>query len=390
LPNCLLCSSIMTRRLLTVVDSTNEQGQLEKKPPHLLVLAVPLVGLTAEVKKLKLKHPHLKVTLVVPKKEKEGDKWNISDELFESADIIATFVALPPPSLAKNLKFIHFYSAGINAIAGDPIYTETNIPLTTSSGVHGPAISEWIILQILANSRKQELFYQWHSEHKWGSLTDPDSPAVRDSVGMRLGVLGYGSIGRQAARICKAMGMDVIAYTASPRETPDSKRDNGYAPVGTGDPDGSLPSAWYSGLDKKSLHNFLSQDIDILIVSVPLTKETTHLLAAEEFNILGEKRNAFVVNISRGKIFHQDDLIAALEKNPEDGGLRGAALDVTDPEPLPADSKLWDTKNAMITPHIGGISTAYAGRTLEILSRNIQNMEEGKPYINLVDRKRGY
>jgi len=377
----------MLQRLSAMVHSTAAAGHSQKEQQHLLMLFW-FPEPKAEIEKLKTEHPHLKVTYFSPKKE--DGKWIVPDELFESATIISTQGALPPPSLAKKLKFIHFYSAGINSYLEDPIYTETDIPLTTSSGVHGPAISEWIILQILANSRLQELMYQWQTEHKWGHLGEPDAVSIRDSVGMRLGVLGYGSIGRQAARVCKAMGMDVIAYTASPRKTPDSKKDEGYVPAGTGDPDGSIPSAWYSGLDKNSLRNFLGQDIDVLIVSVPLTKETTHFLAAEEFKILGEKRNAFVVNISRGRIINQDDLIAALKKAPKDGGLRGAALDVTDPEPLPKDNELWDLKNAMITPHISGITTAYTGRSLEILSRNIRSMEEGKPYINLVNRKRGY
>jgi hypothetical protein len=74
-----------------------------------------------------------------------------------------------------------------------------------------------------------------------------------------------------AARIAKAMGMDVIAYTATPKETPEQRADHNYSLPGIGDPDGSIPSAWYNGLDKKSLHNFLSQDIDVLVVSVPLT-----------------------------------------------------------------------------------------------------------------------
>ena len=159
------------------------------------------------------------------------------------------------------------------------------------------------------------------------------------------------------------MGMDVIAYTASPRNTPESKKDQGYIVPGTGDPDGSLPSAWYSGLDKKSLHNFLSQDIDHLLISVPLTKDTQHFIAVEEFAILGQKRNAFISNISRGQIINQTDLITYLHKyaenNPLDGkdgggGLRGAALDVTDPEPLPKDDPLWDAPNCIVTPHISG------------------------------------
>jgi len=222
---------------------------------------------------------------------------------------------------------------------------------------------------------------------------------MKDKVGQRLGVLGYGSIGRQVARVGKAMGMDVIAYTASPRTTPESKHDKGFIVPGTGDADGSLPSAWYSGLDKKSLHNFLSQDIDHLLISVPLTKETTHFLAAEEFEILGKTRNTFISNISRGQIINQTDLITYLQKyadndpiNGKDGGggLRGAALDVTDPEPLPKEDPLWNAPNCIVTPHISGLGDAYVDRAFQLLEVNLDRREKGEKLINVVNRDRGY
>ena len=222
---------------------------------------------------------------------------------------------------------------------------------------------------------------------------------MKDKVGQRLGVLGYGSIGRQVAHVGKAMGMDVIAYTASPRTTPESKHDKGFIVSGTGDPDGSIPSAWYSGLDKKSLHNFLSQDIDLLLISVPLTKETTHFLAAEEFAILGKTRHTFVSNISRGQIINQEDLLTYLHKYADNdpmeggdggGGLRGAALDVTDPEPLPKEDPLWDAPNCVITPHISGLGDAYVDRACQVLEVNLDRREKGEKLINVVDRKKGY
>lgn len=179
--------------------------------------------------------------------------------------------------------------------------------------------------------------------------------------------------------------MDVIAFTASERKTPESKRDNGYIVPGTGDEEGSIPSAWYHGLDKKSLHNFLSQDIDILLISVPLTKETHHFLGTEEFEILSKKK-ALIINISRGTIVKQDELIEAVKS----GKLGGAALDVTDPEPLPEDSKLWDVENITVTPHISGISVAYAERSLEIFARNLERLAKGEDMLNLVDREKGY
>lgn len=192
------------------------------------------------------------------------------------------------------------------------------------------------------------------------------------------------------ARVAQATGMDVIAYTASPRPTKESKKDHGYIVPGTGDPDGSIPSAWYSGLEKSQLHKFLRQDIDILLVSVPLTSQTTHLLGKEEFDILGKTRNAFISNISRGQIIQQEDLIEALKRRPEDGGLRGAALDVTDPEPLPKDNELWALPNVFVTPHISFAGEAYVERAFQALETNLSRMEKGEELINVVHRKRGY
>jgi phosphoglycerate dehydrogenase-like enzyme len=185
--------------------------------------------------------------------------------------------------------------------------------------------------------------------------------------------------------VAKALGMDVIAYTAGPRKTPESKKYSGYTVPGTGDPDGLIPSAWYSGLAKTDLHNFLSQSIDILLISVPLTAETRHFLDSEEFSILSD-RKAFIINIARGPIVQHDALIKALKA----GDLRGAALDVTEPEPLPKDSELWDLKNVSITPHVSGIGTAYFDRSFAILDENLTRIEQGKNLLNLVDRRRGY
>ena len=199
--------------------------------------------------------------------------------------------------------------------------------------------------------------------------------------------------------MARALGMSVIAYTASPRTTPESKHDQGFIVPGTGDPDGSIPEAWFSGLDKASLRDFLAQDLDHLLISVPLTKETTHFIGAEEFAILGEKKNAFVSNISRGQIVVQSDLIAALKAYKDNdplnggdggGGLRGAALDVTDPEPLPKDNPLWDAPNCIITPHISGIGEAYVDRVFQVLEVNLDRRERGEKMINVVDRKKGY
>lgn len=218
-------------------------------------------------------------------------------------------------------------------------------------------------------------------EGKWKRSLDD----VHDAVGQRVGILGYGAIGRQVARVFKAMGSDVHAYTLHARDTPESRRDDTYTPPGLGDPEGVFPSKWFSGESKEELHAFLGSDLDLLVVSLPLTDKTHHLLSTPEFEVLSKKKT-YISNIARGPIIKTDDLIDALDK----GLIRGAALDVTDPEPLPDGHPLWKAKNTIITPHISGASTEYTNRVLAILEQNLERLSEGKKLTNLVSRKDGY
>jgi len=189
----------------------------------------------------------------------------------------------------------------------------------------------------------------------------------------------------KAAHVAKALGMNVIAYTASPRDTAEKRKDTGFIVPGTGDPEGLIPTKWYSGTDKTSLHNFLDQDVDVLLVSVPLTKETRHLISTAEFDILS-KTKALIINIARGPIIDQPALVAALHE----GKLRGAALDVTDPEPLPKDDPLWSAPNVTITPHVSGNGVNYVDRAFQVLEVNLDRRAKGEPLINVIDRKKGY
>ncbi|KAI9714990.1 MAG: hypothetical protein M1828_001097 [Chrysothrix sp. TS-e1954] len=350
--------------------------------------------------------PHLRITY----HHRAFGASELAPSIYRSADVLFTLFSLPPAPLsstAPHLKWIHFFSAGVNLANDSPAWRDPSITLSTSSGTHGPQIAEWVIMTALVESHSFRALDRMRRHRQWGreSRAELDGRAptdelgirnMRDMVGQRIGILGYGSIGRQVGRVARAMGMTVVAYTASPRTSRESRRDAGYIVPGTGDAEGEFPSEWYSGLDRKSLHGFLGADLDFLVVTMPLTEQTRHALGTAEFEILS-KRRAFVSNISRGQIIKQDDLIAALRSNDgdddndnKDSLLRGAALDVTDPEPLPAESPLWDLPNVIITPHVSGLSDAYSERTFAILELNLKRWETGEKLINVVDRHRGY
>lgn len=154
-----------------------------------------------------------------------------------------------------------------------------------------------------------------------------------------------------------------------------------------GDDEGLLPVEWHSGATKADLHKFLASDLDILAVVTPLTSTTKHALGKEEFDILSrpspqQNRPApFLVNVSRGPIIVQEDLVAALK----DGRLSGAALDVTDPEPLPEDHELWQLPNVSITPHMSWCFEEYVEDCLgNVLEENLRRLDKGLRLVNQV------
>ncbi|CAI6272309.1 unnamed protein product [Periconia digitata] len=370
---------------MVAMGGGEEFPQRGKSDRELLLFTAPhkegdVDQIVAEIQK---EFTNLDVEFVQPGSD---GKTQVPKELYQRANYLTTFTWLPPnASEVPDLKFIQFLSAGVNHIANHPIYTDSKIPLLSANGVHGPQIAEWVVMMYLVHNHKYVALYEQQKQKLWKPETGKD---VTDSPGKTVGILGYGSIGRQVARVAKAMGMNVLAYTASPRPTPESRRDDGFIVPGTGDPDGSFPSAWYSGLDKESLHEFLKQKIDLLVLAVPLTKTTTHFLSAAEFEVLNQSNPAgtYVVNISRGPVIDQPQLVKALNEKL----IGGAALDVTDPEPLPKDDPLWDTPNVLITPHISGSTSAYSTRATQVLQENLRRLRDGKKLINEVDRDKGY
>ncbi|KAH8819050.1 glyoxylate reductase [Xylogone sp. PMI_703] len=275
------------------------------------------------------------------------------------------------------LKWVHLYSGGINQALGAPLLYDKSIIWTRNSGVHAPQIAEWAISMLLSHYRQIPLLLRWQESGTWRAS---EYRPRGDLLGKTIAFLGYGAIARHTARIAVACGMRVLAYTLHEKATPEQRKSTTFTPPYTGDPEGELPAEWHHG----NLDSFLSSSkIDVLIISLPSTDKTRQSLAKKQFALL---KGCYVINLARGDIINTDDLIASLN----DGTLCGAALDVTDPEPLPAGHPLWTARNTIVTPHISGVSDEYMPRTVEILHENFTRLHAGKEMINLILLSDGY
>ena len=274
------------------------------------------------------------------------------------------------------LKWVHLYSGGINQAVNAPLFHEPSIIWTRNGGVHAPQIAEWAMGTLLAHYRQLPTLLKWQESETWRAA---EYTPRGDLLGKTIGFLGYGAIARHTARIAAACGMRVVAYTLHDKPTAEDRASKTFTPVRTGDPAGEIPEAWYSG----DMDEFLGMGMDVLVVSMPSTEKTRRCISRERLSRL---KGCYVINVARGDIIDTDGLVQALN----DGTLSGAALDVTDPEPLPDGHPLWSARNAIVTPHVSGVSDEYMPRTVDILDDNLKRIRGGKELLNLVLRSDGY
>ncbi|EME80587.1 uncharacterized protein MYCFIDRAFT_78286 [Pseudocercospora fijiensis CIRAD86] len=313
-------------------------------------------------------------------------------DICRDVHILVTLAALPQRREdCPNLKYCHFLTAGFNYVAKSSLFMDPSIRWTSSSGIHAPAVAEWIFMAYIAHQREYDAQRQAQLQRQWRGYEFHAMQHHRGLSGQRLGILGYGNIGRHVAKVAAAFNMDVIAYTATARESSSARLDNAYRLPGTGDPEGTIPSLWFHGTEKADIHRFLAQNLDILVICLPLTEKTRYLLGKEEFDVLRNGNSGgggtFICNVSRGEIIQQEDLINAL--STESSGIRGAALDVQSPEPLPPDSPLWKAPNCFITPHNSSQDDRYLLHGLDILLINLGKSSDQR-LVNEVDRTRKY
>ncbi len=293
----------------------------------------------------------------------------------DGCDLLLTF-RIPDDLLrrAPALRWVQLLSAGADHALGGGL-RGAPISITNASGVHSVPIAEYTLASMLAWGHRLHLTMRAQSKHEW-SRRAVFMNSVEELRGRTLGVVGYGSIGRETARLAAAFGMKVLALKRDPAE----RRDPGWSPAGIGDPEGSIPQRWFGPEQRREL---LSAS-DFVTVTLPLTDVTRKFIGAVE--IAAMKPHAYIVNIGRGAVIDE----AALTQALKDKKIGGAGLDVFEREPLPAESALWDVENAILTPHISGDYRGYMDAACELFADNLRRFTAGNPLLNLVDPALGY
>lgn len=299
----------------------------------------------------------------------------ISDEIWQDVEVLYTDQVLPPPEKTPALRWVQFHYAGVEHALDAPILQQEQVKATTLSGAAVPQMAEYVLMMLLALGRHLPLMLANKDKSLW--------PQERWEIFMPLelrkatvGIVGYGSIGREVARLLTPLGTEVLATKRDVMNPADS----GYVLEGLGDPEGNLARRLYPPQALRSM----VKECDFVVITVPLTGETRSMFGEEEFEAM--KKSAYLVDVSRGGVVDHEALIDALKS----GGIAGAALDVFPEEPLPEDSPLWKMPNVIISPHVSGITRYYDDRAVDLFSENLHRYLAGLPLFNRVNMKRGY
>ncbi|GFZ52247.1 hypothetical protein JCM24511_10020 [Saitozyma sp. JCM 24511] len=349
------------------------------------------VVITATISKEKV----AELEKVFPKVYNIGDGLNpnlvIPDHVLKEADVWYTnWIGIPGVTSldqVPNTKAVQLSSAML-MIAGANIFLESRlmasnearkqITVCTASGIHVVAIPQYIVANVINVYMSMPLqILAARQEARWDSNNVPNH---RSLIGKTVGLLGYGHIARETARLLKAFNCEIIAANSSGKRGTDT----GYVIPGTGDVQGSIPSEMYSTSDESSFNEFLSRS-EILVASLPSTPKTEWLMTKERLARL--PADAVLVNVGRGDLVKTSDLLEALDR---EGGLSGVVLDVTDPEPLPQGHSLFTHPKVIVTPHTSSFVAKYFDLGADLLIKQAEQVRQGKPLLNIVDPEKGY
>lgn len=309
--------------------------------------------------------PRLAVEKIVARKVED-----ISDEKWARVEVLYTNRILPKPEQATQLRWIQFHWAGLDHALEEPILQREGMTVTSMSGASASQMAEHAVMMMLALGHQVPSAFALQKKAEWPSgRWELFSP--QELRGSRVGIIGYGSIGRQIARLLQTFGATVLATKRDILHP----EDTGYTLEGLGDTNGDLVNRLYP---PQALQSML-KECDFVVVTLPRTKATRGLLGARELAAM--KPSAYLVDISRGEIIDHSALIPLLRERK----IAGAALDVFPVEPLPGDSPLWKLPNVIITPHIAGFSPHYDERAAALFIQNLRRYVQELPLYNRLD-----
>jgi phosphoglycerate dehydrogenase-like enzyme len=301
---------------------------------------------------------------------------DVPDSVYAEAEVLYTIRHFPEPEQAPRLRWIQLHSAGVEHTLHRPIVQAEDIEVTSASGIHATPIAEYCICMMLAFMYQVPRMIQLKAEANWPE-NQYDIFEPHGLRGLTVGIVGYGSIGREVARIADALGMVVLA---TKQDLTQLRDDEGYIESGTGDPNGDIPERLYP---PQALGSMV-RDCDFLVVATPLTEATHHLI--DETILQQMKSSAVLINVARGNVVDEAALISALAAEQ----IGGAALDVFSEEPLPPTSPLWNLDNVIMSPHVSGNNARYHERAAALFYENLRRYIDKRPLLNRIDRERGY
>lgn len=271
--------------------------------------------------------------------------------------------AVPAPVLdhivarTPRLTWIHSASAGVDRVATS-VLRERRIVLTNARGVFSRPIAEYVVMMALAVARRLPALLELQRERTWQPLRG------RELAELTVGIIGFGSIGVEVARLLEPFGCRILATRRHPERG-----------------SGGIANVELRPLE--ALQDVLAES-DVVVVAAPLTDGTAGLIGADELARMRE--DAWLINIARGRLIDE----AALRQALENGWIGGAVLDVFTEEPLRPDSPLYRTPNLVITPHTSWASDLVIERSVDLFVENLRRHRAGEPLRNLVDLEAGY
>lgn len=261
---------------------------------------------------------------------------------------------------ASKLEWIQFFGSGLSPALFEPEFRDRNVLVTNAKGINLANMAEHAFAMMLAFARAIPQFSAAQAKSHWVDYNQ--FPPLFELEGQTIGIVGYGAIGEAVAKRARAMDMTVWAMRRTPTEADLQAVDQMFSP--------------------EELNAMLA-GCDHVVLCAPLTDYTRGMIGEEQLAAM--KPSARIYNIGRGPLINNDALVNALEKNL----IAGAGLDVTDPEPLTADSPLWANPNVLITPHAAGITPKFFERTLAFVADQICRYEAGDMLKNIIDLQGG-